>query len=144
MSRLGLTTCAATSGWPGQILVSGILIDACLGFGLAAAFNAIIESVPITQTGEAISANTIARTVGSSVGTAVIAALISSHTRLFTLPTGKIALRSDHTFVIGFWACAGLAALAIVIALAAPSLKNRMAATKKLGVADTDSIVVVK
>ncbi|GAA4663905.1 MFS transporter [Frondihabitans cladoniiphilus] len=127
-----------------QILVSGILTGAGIGFGLAAASNAIIESVPMTQTGEAISANTIARTIGSSVGTAVIAALISSHTKLFTLPTGKIALPSDDTFMIGFWACAGVAALAIVIALAAPSLKNRMAAAKKLGVEDTDSIVVVK
>ncbi|BDZ48548.1 MFS transporter [Frondihabitans sucicola] len=127
-----------------QILVSGILTGAGIGFGLAAASNAIIESVPMTQTGEAISANTIARTIGSSVGTAVIAALISSHTKLFTLPTGKTALPSDDTFMIGFWACAGVAALAIVIALAAPSLKNRMAAAKKLGVEDTDSIVVVK
>lgn len=127
-----------------QILVSGILTGAGIGFGLAAASNAIIESVPMSQTGEAISANTIARTIGSSVGTAVIAALISSHTKLFTLPTGTIGLPSDDTFTIGFWACAGVAALAIVIALVAPSLTKRLAAAKELGVEDTDSITVVR
>lgn len=127
-----------------QVLISGIMTGVGIGFGLAAASNAIIESVPMAQTGEAISANTIARTIGSSVGTAVIAALISSHTKIFALPTGKIGLPADSTFTIGFWACSGVAALAIVIALAAPSLTNRMAQARALGVEDTDSIVVVK
>lgn len=62
-----------------QVLLSGVLTGAGIGFALASTANAIIESVPATQTGEAISANTIARTIGSSIGTAVIAALITSH-----------------------------------------------------------------
>ena len=69
-----------------QIVVSGLLTGAGIGLALAATSNAIIESVPATQTGEAISANTIARTIGSSVGTAVIAALISSHSTPQGLP----------------------------------------------------------
>jgi MFS family permease len=111
-----------------------VLTGAGIGFGLAAASNAIIESVPMEQTGEAISANTIARTIGSSVGTAVIAALISSHANAVGLPSGD-------TFTIGFWVCAGVAVLAIVIAIAAPSLRKRMEQARAIGVEDIDAVV---
>lgn len=53
--------------------------------------NAIIESVPAAQTGEASGVNTI----GSSIGTAVIAAVITSHTTAQGLPT-------DAAFTTGF------------------------------------------
>ncbi|MGO7984137.1 hypothetical protein ACC691_40575, partial [Rhizobium johnstonii] len=62
-----------------QVVVSGILTGIGIGMALAATSNAIVESVPAAQTSEAISANTVIRTVGSSIGTAVIAALISSN-----------------------------------------------------------------
>jgi EmrB/QacA subfamily drug resistance transporter len=117
-----------------QVLLSGVLTGAGIGFGLAAASNAIIESVPMEQTGEAISANTIARTIGSSVGTAVIAALISSHADAVGLPSGD-------TFTIGFWVCAGVAVLAIMIAIAAPSLRKRMQQARAIGVEDIDAVV---
>lgn len=124
-----------------QILASGILTGAGIGFGLSAASNAIIESVPIEQTGEAISANTIARTIGSSIGTAVIAALISSHTKIFTLPTGALGLPDGSAFTIGFWVCAAVGALAILGALAAPSMRKRRADALAAGVTDIDEVV---
>ncbi|MEB0286724.1 MFS transporter [Cryobacterium sp. 10I1] len=103
-----------------QIVVSGILTGAGIGFALASVSNAIIESVPATQTGEAISVNTIARTIGSSIGTAVIAAVITSNTTAQGLPT-------DNAFTISFWLCAGIAILAIVATLIAPSRRERQA-----------------
>jgi EmrB/QacA subfamily drug resistance transporter len=123
-----------------QILLSGILTGAGIGFGLAAASNAIIESVPKEQTGEAISANTVVRTIGSSVGTAVIAALISSHSKVFALPTGSISLPSGDTFTLGFWVCAIVAALAIVTALAAPGMRKRIKDAELAGVEDIDAV----
>lgn len=112
-----------------QVVVSGILTGAGIGLALASTSNAIIESVPATQTAEAISANTIARTVGSSVGTAVIAALITSHTTAQGLP-------EDAAFTIGFWACAGVAVLAIVGAAIAPSMAKRRQQALALGIRD--------
>jgi len=112
-----------------QIVVSGLFTGAGIGLALASASNAIIESVPAQQTGEAIGVNTIARTIGSSVGTAVIAALISSNSTPQGLPTGD-------AFVIGFWVCAGVAALAIVGAVAAPSMRKRRQQAMALGVQD--------
>ena len=78
---------------------------------------------------EAISANTIARTIGSSVGTAVIAAIITSHTTVQGVPT-------DDAFSVGFWACAVVAVLAILAAVAAPSLAKRREQAAALGIDD--------
>jgi len=120
---------ALSHGETWQILLSGILTGAGIGLALASTSNAIIESVPATQTGEAISANTIARTIGSSIGTAVIAALISSHSTPQGLPT-------DDAFTIGFWVCAAVAVLAILAAIVAPSMRTRRAQALALGVQD--------
>jgi EmrB/QacA subfamily drug resistance transporter len=101
-----------------QVLLSGVLTGAGIGLAFAAMSNAIIESVPATQTGEATSVNTIARTIGSSIGTAVIAAVITSHSTPQGLPT-------DQAFTDGFWVCAGVAVLAILAALALPAARRR-------------------
>lgn len=112
-----------------QVVVSGLLTGAGIGLAFAAMSNAIIESVPAEQTGEASSVNTIARTIGSSIGTAVIAALISSHSTPQGLPT-------DDAFTIGFWVCAAVAVLAIVAAIAAPSMRHRREQALALGITD--------
>jgi EmrB/QacA subfamily drug resistance transporter len=116
-----------------QILVSGILTGVGIGMALAATSNAIVESVPVAQTGEAISANTVIRTVGSSIGTAVIAALLSSNVTEQGAPT-------DDAFTIGFWASAGVGALAIIAALVAPSLKQRRRDAAAAGVDDAEEL----
>ena len=112
-----------------QVVTSGILTGAGIGLALASTSNAIIESVPAVQTGEAISANTVVRTIGSSVGTAVIAAVIASHVTAQGAPM-------DDAFTIGFWVCAGVGVLAILGALAAPSMRARRAQALALGVDD--------
>jgi EmrB/QacA subfamily drug resistance transporter len=101
-----------------QIVGSGLLTGAGIGLAFAAMSNAVIEAVPAAQTGEASSVNAIARTIGSSIGTAVIAAVISSHSTAQGLPT-------DSAFTTGFWACAVVATLAIAAALAVPSARRR-------------------
>lgn len=116
-----------------QILVSGILTGIGIGMALAATSNAIVESVPASQTSEAISANTVIRTIGSSIGTAVIAALLSSNVTAQGAPT-------DDSFTIGFWASAGVGAIAILAALAAPSLRARRREAEDAGVDDFDEL----
>lgn len=103
-----------------QIVFSGVLTGVAIGMALAATSNAIVDSVPAAQTGEAISANTVVRTVGSSIGTAVIAAAISSNVTAQGAPT-------DHAFTLGFWLCAAVGVLALLAALAAPSARRRLA-----------------
>ena len=94
-----------------QVLASGVLTGTGIGLAFAAMSNAIIESVPAAQTGQAMSINTISRTIGSSIGTAVVAAVITSNSTAQGLPT-------DAAFTSGFWVCAGVAVLAVLAALA--------------------------
>jgi EmrB/QacA subfamily drug resistance transporter len=101
-----------------QILVSGFLTGAGIGLVFAAMSNAIIETVPATHTGEATSVNAIVRTVGGSVGSAVVAAIIVSETTAQGIP-------ADHAFTVGFWACAGVAVIAVIASLALPSARKR-------------------
>jgi MFS family permease len=101
-----------------QILLSGVFTGAGIGLAFAAMSNAIIETVPATQTGEATSVNTIARTIGSSIGTAVVAAVVTSKSTPQGLPT-------NDAFTYGFWVCAGVAVLAVVAALILPPLHRR-------------------
>ncbi|GIF17314.1 EmrB/QacA subfamily drug resistance transporter [Actinoplanes tereljensis] len=112
-----------------QIVLSGVLSGAGIGLAFAAMSNAIIESVPATQTGEATSVNTIARTIGSSIGTAVVAAIITSHTTAQGLPT-------DDAFTYGFGACGVVALLAVVAALALPRAHRRHEQAVEAGVGD--------
>lgn len=112
-----------------QVVVSGVLTGAGIGLAFASTSNAIIESVPAVQTGEAISANAIARTIGSSVGTAVIAAIISSN----ITPQGA---PSDSVFTIGFWVCAAVGVIAIAAAVAAPGMLRRREQAMALGIDD--------
>ncbi|MEU4240545.1 MFS transporter [Actinoplanes sp. NPDC026619] len=112
-----------------QVVLSGVLAGAGIGLAFAAMSNAIIESVPATQTGEATSVNTIARTIGSSIGTAVVAAVITSHTTAQGLPT-------DDAFTYGFGACAVVAVIAVAAALALPSARRRHDQAVAAGVGD--------
>ena len=100
-----------------ELLASVVAFGIGTGLAFAAMSNAIIESVPASHTGEATSVNSIVRTVGGSVGTAVVAAVIASNSTSRGLPT-------DRAFTYGFWVCAGVAVLAVLASLALPSARG--------------------
>ncbi|MFF5290365.1 MFS transporter [Paractinoplanes globisporus] len=112
-----------------QILLSGFLTGAGIGLVFAAMSNAIIETVPATHTGEATSVNAIVRTIGGSVGSAVVAAIVASDTTAQGIPT-------DDAFTTGFWACAGVAVIAVIASLALPSARKRHNEAVAAGVDD--------
>ena len=112
-----------------QVLASGLLTGAGIGLAFAAMSNAIIESVPAAQTGEASSVNVISRTIGSSIGTAVVAAVITSHSTPQGMPT-------DDAFTYGFLVCAAVAVLAVIASVALPSARHRREQALAAGVSD--------
>lgn len=112
-----------------QVLASGLLTGAGIGLAFAAMSNAIIESVPAAQTGEASSVNVISRTIGSSIGTAVVAAVITSQSTPEGMPT-------DDAFTSGFLVCAAVAVLAVLASVALPSARHRREAALAAGIDD--------
>ncbi len=110
-----------------HIVVSGLLTGAGIGLAFAAMSNAIIETVPASHTGEATGVNAIVRTIGGSIGTAVVAAVVVSNSDARGLP-------SDTAFTEGFWVCAAVAMIAIVAAWALPSARRRRQEAVRAGV----------
>jgi len=73
--------------------------------------DTIIESVPASQTGIATSDNAIVRTIGGSLGSAVLAEILTSH-------VGPRGIPAERSFTTGF--CAAVAAGGVRAALVLP------------------------
>ena len=76
--------------------------------------NLIVEAVPPQQTGEATGVNTLIRSVGSSLGSQITAAILAGS---IVAGTG---LPTDAGFTAAYLVCAGVAALAALIAIVIP------------------------
>lgn len=100
-----------------QIVVSEALAGAGIGLALASTADAIINIVPATQTGEATSANAIARTIGTSISTAAIAALLAAHSSAHAIP-------ANAGFTIAFWTGTAVALVGVLATLVAPATRR--------------------
>jgi MFS family permease len=105
---LGLLAVAHTS------ILEIVLFNGLLNIGIALAYaamaNAIVEAVPITQTGEATGFNTVMRSVGASLGSQVTASILAAEV------VTASGLPSNGAYTTAF---AVTAAVALVAALAA-------------------------
>jgi MFS family permease len=110
-----LLAVAHNAAW--QVLTAVSLMGIGIGLASAAMTNAILATVPPSQTSVASSINTLARTIGGSIGTAVIAAILSATT------TGHIP--SETGFTTSFWICAGTLVVAVLAALLVPTRRDR-------------------
>ncbi|MBK5233580.1 MAG: MFS transporter [Thermoleophilia bacterium] len=89
-----------------------------VGLAFAAMPNLIMESVPMSRTGEATGFNALIRSVGSSLGSQVVASILTASIVVGTqLPT-------DAAFKTAFMAAAGVSILAGVMALLIPSTSH--------------------
>jgi len=70
--------------------------------------NLIVQSVPMHQTGTASGMNTNIRTIGASIGTAVVSSIVISHPGPRGLPA-----ESGYTMSFVVLTAVGLAALAV-------------------------------
>lgn len=117
VTTVGFAVPAVAHDRPWQLMVCGLLFGTGMGLAFAAMSNAIVEAVPVTHTGEAMSVNAIARSVGGAVGTTVVAAVITARTTAEGLPT-------DAAFTAGFWVCAAAALAAVGAALVVPRTRR--------------------
>ncbi|MEV0118234.1 MFS transporter [Streptomyces sp. NPDC050844] len=115
----GFAWLTAAHGTTASVIGAGMVIGLAISFGYASMPALIVASVPAHQTGIANGINSISRSVGSAVASAMITSLLASKT--IELPQGMPALPQESQFTLSF-AIAG-AAFALVVAVALVGLR---------------------
>lgn len=96
--------------YTGTLLAYGI----GLTFAMTAMSSLIVTGVPQAQTGEASGMNTMVRTVGGSIGSQVVTALVIAG-----------GAPSSHGFAVAFAVCGALLLIALPLCAAVPSARRR-------------------
>lgn len=94
-----------------ELVIATALFGLGLGISYAAITNIIVQSVPASQTGVATGMNSNLRTIGSSIGTALMTVIVTG---------SAVSIGGEPTeagYTIGFVVLAAFAAGAVVLAL---------------------------
>ncbi|WP_369233690.1 MFS transporter [Streptomyces sp. R21] len=98
-----------------SVIVAGILVGAGISLGYASMPAIIVTSVPPRQTGIANGINSIARSTGSAIGSAMITTVLASKT-IENLPPGVPPLPAESQFTLSFVLAGAAFALVSVVA----------------------------
>jgi EmrB/QacA subfamily drug resistance transporter len=99
-----------------SVILWNMVSSVGVGLGFAAMPNLIMESVPMNRTGEATGFNALIRSVGSSLGSQVVASILTAGVIVGSgLPT-------DESFRTAFLVAASISVLAGVMALFIPAV----------------------
>jgi MFS family permease len=106
---------AHASAW--SVIAAGIVAGVAISFGYAAMPALIAAGVPYHQSGIANGINSISRTVGSSVASAIFITLLASNP-IRHLPAGVPSLPAEGGFTLAFVLGGAAFALTVVVVLA--------------------------
>jgi EmrB/QacA subfamily drug resistance transporter len=101
-----------------EILVATTLLGTGIGLAFSAMSAIVVDAVPSHQTGVASGMNANIRTIGGSVGAAVMASIVTAK----ALPSG---LPAESGYTHGFTLLAVASVLAVLAGLLIPKLKGR-------------------
>ncbi|NUP27354.1 MAG: MFS transporter [Nocardia sp.] len=121
----GYGTSVPLMGKPWGLMVGAIIISLGVGFAYGAMPALIMSAVPITETSAANSFNTLMRSIGTSVASAAIGAVLAEMSTTFA---GGISVPTENGFKVGILIGCGVAAAAAVLALTIPTAKRAAAA----------------
>ncbi|UUU43657.1 MFS transporter [Streptomyces sp. NBC_00162] len=97
-----------------SVIGAGLVVGAAVSFGYAAMPAVIMASVPHHQSGIANGINSISRSTGSAIGSAIVTTILASKT-IEHLPPGVPALPAESGFTLTFGIGAAAFALVAVI-----------------------------
>jgi MFS family permease len=109
----GLLLLGLAHGTHLEVLLGSFVMSVGIGFAFAAMPNLIVDAVPLKETGEATGFNALVRSVGSSLGSQVSAAILAG-TAIAGIPT-------NHGYTAAFLTSAGVALAATVVAASIPA-----------------------
>jgi MFS family permease len=115
VSALGYLIFVVAHGSQAEVLVSSMVMGAGFGLAFAAMSNLIVAAVPPQQTGVASGMNANIRTIGGSIGSAVMASVVTANAGPGGLPT-------ETGYSNGFLMLTGALVLAVLAALLIPSV----------------------
>ncbi|MFH8579333.1 MFS transporter [Streptomyces zaomyceticus] len=124
LGAVGFAWLGLDHGHTASVIGAGIVVGAAVSFGYAAMPAVIMASVPHHQSGIANGINSISRSTGSAIGSAVVTTILASRT-LEHLPAGVPPLPAESGFTLTFWI--GATAFALVAAIAGLGLRGRPA-----------------
>ena len=114
IAAAGLAGLAAAHGSQGAVIAWSVVLFTGIGLGMAAMPNLIVGGIPRDKTGEGTAVNALIRSVGSSLGSQVVATLLAgSVTVARPLPT-------DGAYGQAFWLGAGAIMVAAIAAFLIP------------------------
>ncbi|MGX6606843.1 MFS transporter [Micromonosporaceae bacterium Da 78-11] len=119
-AALGTLACvsfALRHGEKWQVAVAGAVFGIGLGLVYSSMVNLIVQSVPMHQTGAASGMNTNIRTIGASIGTAVVSSIITSH-------PGPDGLPAETGYTTSFLILAVVGAAAFAVAVLVPATRR--------------------
>jgi MFS family permease len=119
-SGFGLIACIAFAAFhasPWEVALAGAIFGVGIGLAYASMTSLIVQSVPRSQTGAASGMNANIRTIGGSIGTAVVSSIITGHLQASGLPF-------ESGFTNAFTVLACVAGAAVVLALLVPATRR--------------------
>ncbi|MDH6541330.1 MFS transporter [Streptomyces sp. SPB4] len=114
LGAVGFGWLALDHGHTFSVIGAGLIVGAAVSFGYAAMPAVIMSSVPHHQSGIANGINSISRSTGSAIGSAIVTTILASKT-IEHLPAGVPALPAESGFTLTFWIGAGAFALVALI-----------------------------
>jgi len=108
---------------PWQLMIATCITSAGVGIGYAAMPTLILESVPLAEAGSAVGINGLVRSIGTSVSSAAMAAILTA----WTLDLAGYALPTERAFAICFGVGAAAAFVGVLLAALVP--RTRASAT---------------
>ncbi|AXE79374.1 MFS transporter [Streptomyces atratus] len=125
----GLSLVLMGSAW--GLMLSLMVINSGVGLAYGSMPALIMGSVPLSETAAANGFNTLMRSLGTSIGAAVIGVVLSQ----MTTTTGGYSFTSESGFRTGLIIGCGVALVAAAIALVIPAVRRSASDTAKDGAA---------
>lgn len=122
---LGYGASVLMMGEPWGLMLGAMIISLGVGFAYGAMPALIMSSVPITETSAANSFNTLMRSIGTSVASAAIGAVLAQMSVSFA---GGVSVPTENGFRTGILIGCGVAVAAALVALTIPTAKRAAAA----------------
>ncbi|MFE4450570.1 MFS transporter [Streptomyces sp. NPDC056796] len=132
----GISLFLMGSAW--GLMIVGIVINSGVGLAYGAMPALIMSSVPLSETAAANGFNTLMRSLGTTIGSAVIGVVLAQ----MTMNLGGYSLASEDGFRVGLMIGCGVALVAAAVASFIPGLVRPAADGDKAGTAAAGKVTV--